>query len=185
MEGAAAPNLTDIDPKSGRCASSRDGRLRLLLAGIGSQCVAALFFFADVAMDWAEEGAGRNLLHNGVELIAAVGLLLGILVLALELRRLLARQARMADTIRIASGAFHQLLVQHFNVWGLTPAERDVALLLVKGLSLAEIASLRNSAAGTVKAHCNRVYTKAGVGGRTQLVSLFLEDLMNGGVPVR
>jgi DNA-binding CsgD family transcriptional regulator len=190
MEGAASPKLTpalaDGAPQRRRRAPSRDGRLTLLLAGIGIQLVAALFFLVDVAMDWSEEGAGgTDLLHNGVELIAAAGLLLGMVVLGLELRRLLVRQARMADTIRVASGAFHDLLEQHFDAWGLTPSERDVALLLVKGLSLAEIAGLRNSAEGTVKAHCNKVYAKAGVAGRTQLVSLFLEDIMDGGIAAR
>ena len=186
MEGAPASGVTDARLTDRPAASSRDGRLKLLLAGIGIQLVAALFFLVDVAMDWSEEGAGgTDLLHNGVELIAAVGLMLGIVVLALELRRLLARQARMAQTIKVASGAFHDLLEQHFDAWGLTPSERDVALLLVKGLSLAEIARLRKSAEGTVKAHCNKVYGKAGVGGRTQLVSLFLEDLMADGVGAR
>ncbi len=183
MEGAPPVELTEATPADRRLAPRRNGRLTLLVAGIGIQLVAALFFLIDVAMDWSEEGAGgTGLLHNGVELVAALGLLLGIVVLGLELRRLLDRHARMAATIRVASGAFHELLEQRFTEWNLTPAERDVALLLVKGLSLAEIAGLRNSAEGTVKAHCNKVYGKAGVSGRTQLVSLFLEDLMDGGV---
>ncbi len=186
MEGTAPAQLSEATPAGRRLAPGRGGRLKLLVAGIAIQLVAAVFFLVDVAMDWSEEGAGgTDLLHNGVELVAAVGLLLGMVVLGLELRRLLARQARMAATIRVASGAFHELLEQHFVDWGLTPAERDVALLLVKGLSLAEIAGLRKSAEGTVKAHCNKVYAKARVGGRTQLVSLFLEDLMDGGVAAR
>ena len=56
--------------------------------------------------------------------------------------------------------------------------QRDVALFAIKGLSTQEIASLRNTAEGTVKAQTNAIYRKAGVSGRPQLLSLFIEDLM-------
>jgi len=66
-----------------------------------------------------------------------------------------------------------------FSDWGLTVAERDVALFAIKGLSTLEIASLRGTAEGTVKAQTNAIYRKAGVNGRPQLLSLFIEDLMD------
>ena len=61
----------------------------------------------------------------------------------------------------------------------LTPAERDVAMFSIKGLSTAEIASLRKTSEGTVKAQTNAIYRKAGVAGRSQLLSLFVDDLMD------
>jgi len=158
------------------------GRLVLLVAAIAVQVACALFFLGDVVMDiaWADaDGDDDTALHNAVETAAAVGLAIGVGFLWLELRRMLARQAEMAERLQIASGAFHALMEARFDDWHLTPAERDVAMLLIKGLSLAEIAALRQSAEGTVKAHCNKVYHKAGVAGRAQLVSLFLEDLMS------
>ena len=82
--------------------------------------------------------------------------------------------------MRVASGAFLELLEEHFVRWSLTPSERDVALLSVKGLSIGEIAALRETREGTVKAQCAAVYRKAGVSGRAQLLSLFVEDLMAG-----
>jgi DNA-binding NarL/FixJ family response regulator len=45
-------------------------------------------------------------------------------------------------------------------------------------LSIADIARLRQTSEGTVKAQSNAIYRKAGVNGRTQLLSLFIEDLM-------
>ena len=72
------------------------------------------------------------------------------------------------------------ILEERFADWGLTPAERDVALFAIKGMSTAEIASLRNTSEGTVKAQTNAIYRKAGVSGRPQLLSLFIEDLMDG-----
>jgi DNA-binding CsgD family transcriptional regulator len=76
-----------------------------------------------------------------------------------------------------------ELLADRFADWGLTPAERDVALFAIKGMSTAEIAALRNTSEGTVKAQTNAIYRKAGVTGRPQLLSLFIEDLMGEGLP--
>jgi len=66
-----------------------------------------------------------------------------------------------------------------FTEWALTAAERDVAFLAIKGYSIAEIAGLRQTAQGTAKAQAASVYRKADVSGRLQLISLFLDDLMN------
>ena len=53
-----------------------------------------------------------------------------------------------------------------------------MALFAVKGLSTQEIAVLRSTSEGTVKAQTNAIYRKAGVSGRSQLLSVFIEDLM-------
>jgi DNA-binding NarL/FixJ family response regulator len=45
-------------------------------------------------------------------------------------------------------------------------------------MSTAEIAGLRATSEGTIKAQTNAIYRKAGVTGRPQLLSLFIEDLM-------
>jgi DNA-binding CsgD family transcriptional regulator len=76
------------------------------------------------------------------------------------------------------AGLFMDMLQERFVEWGLTPAEKDVALFSIKGLSLQEIAKLRNTSEGTVKAQTNAIYRKAGVSGRPQLLSLFIEDLI-------
>lgn len=68
---------------------------------------------------------------------------------------------------------------------GLTPAEKDVALFAIKGMSIAEIAMLRETSEGTVKAQTNAIYRKAGVSGRSQLLSLFIDDLMRDDSPLR
>ena len=68
---------------------------------------------------------------------------------------------------------------ERFIEWGLTPAERDVALFAIKGMSTQEIAALRSTSEGTVKAQTNAIYRKAGVTGRPQLLSLFIDDLMD------
>lgn len=113
-----------------------------------------------------------------LELGAALGLVLGMVLGAIALYRTMRDRTRAEEKLRRASGAFMDLLEERFADWGLTASERDVALFSIKGMSTQEIASLRNTAEGTVKAQTNAIYRKAGVSGRPQLLSLFIEDLM-------
>jgi DNA-binding NarL/FixJ family response regulator len=50
-------------------------------------------------------------------------------------------------------------------------------------MSIAEIATLRNTSEGTVKAQTNAIYRKAGVSGRPQLLSVFIDDLLEETTP--
>jgi DNA-binding CsgD family transcriptional regulator len=115
-----------------------------------------------------------------IEISASIGLIMGIVFGALLLRRSMRDTARMQDQLRAASGAFMELLQDRFVEWGLTPAERDVALFAIKGMSIQEIADLRDTSDGTVKAQTNAIYRKSGVKNRSQLLSLFIDDLMTG-----
>jgi len=65
-----------------------------------------------------------------------------------------------------------------FSRWNLTEAEREVALLLLKGLSLKEIAAVRATAERTIRAQAQSIYSKAGLTGRAALSAFFLEDLL-------
>lgn len=118
-----------------------------------------------------------------IEIGAAVGLLIGAGVTARLLWLSHRRRAEAEANLRLASGAFMAVVGERFDVWGLTPAERDVALFSIKGLSQAEIAALRETSQGTVKAQSNAIYRKAGVNSRAQLLSLFIDDLMGEALP--
>lgn len=67
---------------------------------------------------------------------------------------------------------------EQFTRWNLTEAEREVALLLLKGLSLKEIAQIRSTSERTIRAQAQSLYGKAGVTGRAALSAFFLEDLL-------
>jgi DNA-binding CsgD family transcriptional regulator len=120
-----------------------------------------------------------------LEIGAAVGLVLGVVLGGIMLRRTLRQRNVAEERLRRASGAFLDLLEERFVEWGLTAAERDVALFAIKGMSTAEIATLRSTSEGTVKAQTNAIYRKAGVSGRPQLLSLFIDDLMRDDGAVR
>ena len=67
---------------------------------------------------------------------------------------------------------------RQFDRWGLTPAEREVALLQLKGLRHKAIAELRNTSERTVRQQALVVYRKSGLNGRSDLAAFFLEDLL-------
>jgi DNA-binding CsgD family transcriptional regulator len=91
---------------------------------------------------------------------------------------------RAEARIERASASFTDVLNARFAEWGLTVAERDVALFAIKGLSIEQIAALRETSEGTVKSQTAAIYRKAGVTGRPQLLSLFIEDMMGADVPL-
>ena len=151
------------------------------------QAFCAIFFVSDILksvlgiqsapLSWRT----RELLELG----AALGLILGLILGAVLLFRALRERNVARERLRRASGVFMDLLEERFAEWALSPAERDVALFAIKGMSTAEIAVLRNTSEGTVKAQTNAIYRKAGVTGRPQLLSLFIEDLMRDDVVPR
>lgn len=142
------------------------------------QLFCAIFFVSQILSSVFGVAPISWQLYELIELGAALGLLLGVGFGWVVLRRTMARNVVVEDQLRVASGAFMDVLEERFATWKLTPAERDVALFAIKGMSTQEIAGLRNVSEGTVKAQTNAIYRKAGVAGRTQLLSLFIDDLM-------
>ena len=65
-----------------------------------------------------------------------------------------------------------------FARWGLSPAEREIGILLLKGLSHKEIAQVRHVSEATVRQQAQRLYRKANIGSRNDLAAFFLEDLL-------
>jgi DNA-binding CsgD family transcriptional regulator len=62
--------------------------------------------------------------------------------------------------------------------WKLTPAERETALLLLKGYGHREIAALLHKSERTVRQQAVAVYRKSRLAGRAELAAFFLEDLL-------
>ncbi|MDM7933745.1 LuxR C-terminal-related transcriptional regulator [Tabrizicola sp.] len=162
-------------------------RAAAIIAIFVVQALCAFFFVSDILssvlglrtspISWE--------MREALEIGAAIGLVLGVVVGAFMLRRALQERNQAEERLRRASGEFMVLLKERFDEWGLTPSEKDVALFAIKGMSTAEIASLRTTSEGTVKAQTNAIYRKAGVSGRPQLLSLFIDDLMRDDGAVR
>ena len=143
------------------------------------QALCALFFIGDVITD-LRHGAHLDDLHLGLEAIAAIALVAGVAFLLVELRRLLARMDDMDTGLMVARGQMAEVMSRFFADWHLTEAERDVAIMILKGLDNEAIAQVRNTAPGTVRAQATGIYAKSDTHGRAQFVSLFMEELMSG-----
>ena len=170
---------------------------RRVLTGVLLAFVAvALFAAIDISADLRE---GTTFAHVAVEAaILLVGLLGSIfmtrrLVLALRHARAVQKEAlalaeqlaatrveanRWRTEARDLVKGLAAALDQQFDRWNLTPAEKEVALLLLKGLSHKDIAEIRSVTEATARQQARAVYRKGGLSGRHDLAAFFLEDLM-------
>jgi DNA-binding CsgD family transcriptional regulator len=164
-----------------------DGRLRLILSiALTSIVVGGT---ADLVMDdpqsWLSFHVVFETLMIAGALVMATTLWLGwwrSAHAAAALRTSLDRQSAERDRWR--ASAQHALeglgraIDAQFDEWRLTPTEREVALLLLKGYGHKQIAGLTARSERTVRQHAGVVYQKSRLGGRAELSAFFLRDLM-------
>ncbi|MFN5998483.1 MAG: LuxR family transcriptional regulator [Paracoccaceae bacterium] len=143
------------------------------------QTLGTIFFVGDVIADLRADPMSGHFLF---EAFVTAALVLGIIFGAFALRRTIELLRVQDQALAVARGALSDVIEGQFLAWALTPAERDVGLLALKGLDVAEIAELRGAAQGTVRAQLTRIYSKAGVSGRAQFAAFFVEDLLGQGV---
>lgn len=135
----------------------------------------SVVFVSDVIDEWQTRTA-----HTWAEFLAVIALIAGAVLAMRELRKLVTRNNRVERELQAASGAFQVVIERYFDQWGLTAAERDVALLSIKGVANADIARMRNTREGTIKSQTSAVYRKAGVNSRADLISVVIEDMIGG-----
>lgn len=168
-----------------------------LLAGVlVAFVVVALLAGLDLASDFREgTTVGHVVIEGGIILVGLGGAvvmarrLLGVvrsarraegeaLELAERLKATEAEAARWRDEARDILKGLGAALDRQFESWALSPAEKEVALLLLKGLSHKEIAEVRSITEATARQQARAVYKKAGLSGRNDLAAFFLEDLL-------
>lgn len=151
--------------------------------------VITFFVGADMAADLA---IGVNPAHLVIEAVALLLCLAGAWGTFLQLRRALRRSRELQEALagtradldrwraeaqELLGGLGAAIDVQ-FQAWGLTAAQREVALLILKGLSYREVATLRQTAEHTVRNQALAIYRKAGLANRAEMAAWFLEDLL-------
>jgi len=67
---------------------------------------------------------------------------------------------------------------RQFDDWTFSDSEKEVAMLLLKGLSFKEIADVRNTKEKTARSQASRVYSKSNVIGRHEFAAWFFEDML-------
>lgn len=112
-----------------------------------------------------------------LEILATLGITSGAVTSLILIHLSLSRAKRIETQLAAAATGVQKLVEGLFSEWGLTEAERDVALLVVKGFSNAEISSYRGTTESTTKSQVSSVFRKSGLKNRQQLVSIVVEDV--------
>lgn len=113
-----------------------------------------------------------------LEILSSFGLLFGVISSVALLVLATRRVTRINDQLKAAAGQFQVYIDRQFDGWLLTPTERHVAILVIKGFSNAEIARLRGTTESTVKSQLTSIFRKADLTSRQQLVACVIEDLV-------
>ena len=184
-----------IPEESSLVAAASRGRRGALVAAVVLAAVAAL-----AAIDLATDARGgvapaHALLEGAIVLLGAAGT--AVLVgqarrwraqlaeveatnrgLVRDVARAEADAIRWRDEVGALVRGLSDAIDRQFEAWGLTPAEHEVARLLLKGLSHKEIAAVRASSEATARQQATAIYRKANLAGRAELAAFFLEDLL-------
>lgn len=141
----------------------------------------------NIIMDWQDMGGFNS--HILFELIVGLIALLAFGILFVwhlkqmaALKKSLTNTEKQLNHSRIQTqklmGEFSKIIQTQFDNWQLTKSEKEVALLLLKGLTLDEIAGVRETREKTVRQQASNLYKKAHLSGRHELVAYFFEDLL-------
>jgi DNA-binding CsgD family transcriptional regulator len=192
---SAIPRTCDASANADLRAAHRTNVLHPAAAAALLASVAALLAL-DLGLDLR---AGTSVPHALIEGAAIALSVAGVVAIVRQLRRVtheahgLREQARALTTRLDASrrdaerwrreaasyiAGLGAAIDQQLDGWGLTGAEKEIALLLLKGLEHKQIAELRGVGETTVRQQAAAVYRKAGLGGRHDLAAFFLEDLL-------
>lgn len=84
------------------------------------------------------------------------------------------------SNIRLREGKkeYQEVIKWQFKEWALSPSEQEVALLILKGLSIREISNARSTKEKTVRTQASAIYEKSKLSGRHELSAWFFEDLL-------
>jgi DNA-binding CsgD family transcriptional regulator len=179
--------MTEPDDRADSDRNSLQGSERSIIASV--LAIIALLAGTDLLVDLRE---GVSAWHVFAEATVAVAACFGAFHLlrgAWRLRQRLDDQSRdfsafrqQAEAWRAGSKRYLDGLSRSIDLqleqWQLSAAEKEVAFLLLKGLSLKEIAVARGTSEKTARVQSSAVYTKSGLAGRSGLSAFFLEDLL-------
>jgi DNA-binding CsgD family transcriptional regulator len=137
--------------------------------------VTLLVFAYDIYHDAAHDGVDLHLLLEAVMFIAVTTILIG------EWRR----NTRMASSLQAAkarsrrlAGEFSDYVRAAFVAWGFSKSEQEIAWLLLKGFTFAEIAAFRSVQEKTVRQQASAIYAKSACKNRNEFLAHFIQDLL-------
>lgn len=150
----------------------------------------AIFITIDIVSDVQEDLPVKHFVHElGLLALTLVAAFYQMLLLWDRDKKIASFSLRVAELEREkrefkerfsrVKSEFSQIVDQQFDSWNLSPVEKDIALLLIKGLSMREIALTRQTSEGTVRQQAGAIYKKSGLSGRQELAAIFLDELFS------
>jgi DNA-binding CsgD family transcriptional regulator len=164
-------------------------QFRWLSGGAGIGCFALLMVLEVATQE--DEITPFDFLGDALTFFLTIGAAVGVALLVQRVRTQHEEQMALMQDLEIAraEGDGWRSKVQahlaglkaemdrQFQEWGMTEAEREVGLLILKGLSHKEIATLRATSDATVRQQAQAIYRKSGLPGKTAFSAFFLDDL--------
>ena len=139
---------------------------------------------ADLSHGASTDHMVKEVIVVSISTLAIAWLLWGLHLQRLQIRSL-QQELETANSPRMppkkyvleARKKLGNVITQQFSEWMITGSEVEVGWLLLKGLSLKEIAMVRNTQEKTVRQQASSIYKKAGVSGRHAFAAWFIEDM--------
>ena len=167
-----------------------EGRFRLFL--LGAFIVISVLALVDIILEISE---GTDLIHIIIEMIVFTIAAISIPVIFLRTLRDAQESRQLVEKLTLDLHKNTEQAIEwrketqalleglgasinnQFERWKLTPAEKEIGLFLLKGLSHKEVAYIRGVSEATGRQQVRAVYKKAELSGRHDLVAFFLEEL--------
>ena len=150
----------------------------------------ALFFIIDISFDVLEGVPLSHVWHEVIMFVFAIGAITWqVRVIFKKNIHITSLNSELFDTKKsyqdwkakthANAQEIRHLIDTQFVIWHLSHSEKDVALLLIKGLSMKEIAEIRQTHEKTVRQQAASIYKKSELSGRQELAAFFLEDILS------
>ncbi len=162
---------------------------RILVSSIALFAAIATLIAFDIMGDYRSGIEPGHVLFEGTIMAFALA---GVVIMWLQFRAVHLRARQLSADLEVARReaqrfreeahealrGLGEAIDNQFTRWSLSPAEREIGLLLLKGLSHKEVAELRSTTETTIRQQALAVYRKSGLRSRTELSAFFLEDLL-------
>lgn len=159
--------------------------LNVVIAGMMS---AFVFFLFDVVFDLRDHFfdevsfATDEVIHLAFEAGAVLALFFGMVSLFKYTAFLKNQNIRAQTQLSALKVDFDEYVRNQFAKWELTVAEKDVALLPLRGLNTSDVAELRSVSVGTIKVQAHNIFGKSGVSSRVEFMALFMDEFIDIGI---
>ncbi|EKD41659.1 MAG: LuxR family transcriptional regulator [uncultured bacterium] len=156
---------------------------------VGFLLLVAILTGFDVINDYRVGSSLKHVITEGIILLISI---IGLFVILNEFRKTKLLNQALKLNLENTQADFKKwqeeakahimglsLAIDHqFDRWLLTAAEKEIGLLLLKGLSFKEIAEARQTSERTVRQQSIEVYRKSKLNGRAEFAAFFMEDML-------